>query len=42
MARLDQAAIFLFIAGTYTPFLAIIGGTPDGAIADGRWCGARR
>lgn len=28
MARLDQAAIFLFIAGTYTPFLAIVGGTP--------------
>lgn len=25
MARLDQAAIFLFIAGTYTPFLAIMG-----------------
>jgi hemolysin III len=25
MARLDQAAIFLFIAGTYTPFLAILG-----------------
>lgn len=30
MARLDQAAIFLLIAGTYTPFLAIIGGTPAG------------
>lgn len=28
MARLDQAAIFLFIAGTYTPFLAILAGTP--------------
>lgn len=28
LARLDQAAIFLFIAGTYTPFLAVIGGTP--------------
>jgi hemolysin III len=25
MARLDQAAIFLFIAGTYTPFLALLG-----------------
>ena len=25
MARLDQAAIFLFIAGSYTPFLAILG-----------------
>lgn len=29
MARLDQAAIFLFIAGTYTPFLAVLGGTRD-------------
>ena len=28
MARLDQAAIFLFIAGSYTPFLAVLGGTP--------------
>jgi len=27
MARLDQAAIFLFIAGSYTPFLAILGRT---------------
>lgn len=26
LARFDQAAIFLFIAGTYTPFLAILGG----------------
>jgi hemolysin III len=25
LARLDQAAIFLFIAGAYTPFLAILG-----------------
>lgn len=32
MARLDQAAIFLFIAGTYTPFLAVIGGTPAGQL----------
>lgn len=30
LARFDQAAIFLFIAGTYTPFLAIMGGTPTG------------
>lgn len=30
-ARLDQAAIFLLIAGTYTPVLAILGGTPIGA-----------
>jgi hemolysin III len=28
MARFDQAAIFLLIAGTYTPFLAVMGGTP--------------
>lgn len=28
LARIDQAAIFLFIAGTYTPFLALIGHTP--------------
>lgn len=27
MARLDQAAIFLFIAGSYTPFLAMLGQT---------------
>ncbi|WP_230989411.1 PAQR family membrane homeostasis protein TrhA [Devosia faecipullorum] len=32
LARLDQAAIFLFIAGSYTPFLAVLGGTPTGII----------
>ena len=32
LARLDQAAIFLFIAGTYTPFLAVLGGTTTGAL----------
>jgi len=32
LARLDQAAIFLFIAGSYTPFLAVIGGTPGGVV----------
>ena len=32
LARLDQAAIFLFIAGTYTPFLALIGGTATGML----------
>jgi hemolysin III len=31
LARVDQAAIFLFIAGSYTPFLALLG---DVAIAD--------
>jgi len=30
LARLDQAAIFLLIAGTYTPMLALLGGTPAG------------
>lgn len=35
LARLDQAAIFLLIAGTYTPFLAIMGGTPTAM-----WMGA--
>jgi hemolysin III len=30
LARFDQAAIFLFIAGSYTPFLAVIGGTTAG------------
>lgn len=28
LARLDQAAIFLLIAGTYTPLLAMLSGTP--------------
>ncbi|MEO6394836.1 MAG: hemolysin III family protein [Devosia sp.] len=28
MDRLDKAAIFLLIAATYTPFLALLGGTP--------------
>ncbi|WP_404405466.1 hemolysin III family protein [Pelagibacterium halotolerans] len=28
LARFDQAAIFLFIAGTYTPFLAAAGNAP--------------
>lgn len=31
-ARLDQAAIFLLIAGTYTPVLAMLSGTPTGNI----------
>lgn len=32
LARFDQAAIFLFIAGTYTPFLAVLGGTATGIV----------
>ncbi|MET3925657.1 hemolysin III family protein [Devosia sp. 2618] len=32
LARFDQAAIFLFIAGSYTPFLAVMGGTTIGTI----------
>ena len=32
LARFDQAAIFLFIAGSYTPFLAVIGGTTTGIV----------
>ena len=32
LARLDQAAIFLFIAGTYTPLLAVTGNTPAASI----------
>ena len=32
LARFDQAAIFLFIAGSYTPFLAVMGGTTTGIV----------
>lgn len=32
LARFDQAAIFLFIAGTYTPFLAVLGHTDSGTL----------
>jgi hemolysin III len=31
-ARLDQAAIFFFIAGTYTPFLAMLGHSTAGLL----------
>lgn len=32
LARIDQAAIFLFVAASYTPFLALISGTSLGAL----------
>ncbi|RYE06860.1 MAG: hemolysin III family protein [Hyphomicrobiales bacterium] len=32
LARFDQAAIFLLIAGTYTPLLALLGDTPASTI----------
>lgn len=32
LARLDQAAIFLLIAGTYTPVLAMLSDTPTGPL----------
>ena len=32
LARLDQASIFLFMAGSYTPFLALLAGTATGSI----------
>ena len=32
LARFDQAAIFLLIAGTYTPVLAALSGTPTGTM----------
>src|SRR5207247_1443081 len=38
LARLDQAAIFLLIAGTYTPMLATLSGTSVGdAMLVGVW-----
>jgi hemolysin III len=32
LARLDQAAIFLLIAGTYTPLLSLLAGTANGEL----------
>lgn len=41
LARLDQAAIFLLIAGTYAPMLALLNGTPVGTLMlVGVWSGA--
>ncbi|HVW93449.1 MAG TPA: hemolysin III family protein [Devosia sp.] len=40
LARFDQAAIFLFIAGTYTPFLAIVGGATANALMLFVWSAA--
>ncbi len=44
LARLDQAAIFLLIAGTYTPVLAMLSGTPTGPLmlTMGRLCHRHR
>jgi len=40
LARLDQAAIFLFIAASYTPFLAIVGGGAANALLMAIWSAA--
>ena len=32
LRRFDHAAIFVMIAGTYTPFLAVLGGSRDGQL----------
>ena len=40
LARLDQAAIFLFIAGSYTPFLVLLGAAPSAAVLSGLIWGA--
>jgi hemolysin III len=37
LARLDQAAIFLFIAASYTPFLDIVGGGAANALLMAIW-----
>jgi hypothetical protein len=41
LARFDQAAIFLFIAGSYTPFLAVIEGTTTGVMMTTSWLAAK-
>lgn len=40
LARLDQAAIFLLIAGTYTPLLSLLGGTAGDIMLSVVWGGA--
>ncbi len=40
LARLDQAAIFLLIAGTYTPLLALVSGTLGSIMLTVVWGGA--
>ncbi len=40
LARLDQAAIFLLIAGTYTPLLALVSGTLGSIMLAIVWGGA--
>ncbi len=40
MRRVDHAAIFLLIAGTYTPFCLLLGGTAGRALLAVVWAGA--
>src|SRR5262249_35812961 len=37
LRRLDHAAIFIMIAGSYTPFALIVGGTPGHAMLIAVW-----
>jgi len=37
LRRFDQSAIFLFIAATYTPFIALARAEPSGALLAGVW-----
>lgn len=40
MRRLDHSAIFVLIAGTYTPMCLLLGGTAGWALLAGVWAGA--
>jgi hemolysin III len=40
MRRLDHSAIFLLIAGTYTPMCLLLGGAAGWALLSGVWAGA--
>jgi hemolysin III len=37
LRRFDQSTIFLFIAATYTPFIALARAEPSGALLAGVW-----